>query len=146
MNDLHLRILNPGRKINTWRRKNPVKQGRIDYILISENLTNIIENVDIKSGYRSDHSVVVTDFRFNSFERGRGLWKFNSNLLHDKTYIDKVKQNIQDFDKQYSHDTATDIDHSSMLEILLMEIRGMTISYSSFKKRERDKVGKKTYQ
>lgn len=147
MNDLNLidyyRILNPGRKIYTWRRKNPVKQGRIDYILISENLTNIIENVDIKSGYRSDHSVVVTDFRFNSFERGRGLWKFNSNLLHDKTYIDKVKQKIQDFDSQYSHDTATDIDHSSMLEMLLMEIRGITISYSSFKKRERDKMEEK---
>jgi exonuclease III len=146
MNDLHLidyyRILNPGRKIYTWRRKNPVKQGRIDYILVSENLTNIIEKLDIKSGYRSDHSVVVSDLRFNSFERGRGLWKFNCNLLHDKTYVDKVKQKIKDFDQQYLQDTAMDIDCSSMLEILLMEIRGMTISYSSFKKREKDKEEK----
>ena len=92
MNDLNLvdyyRIINPDKKIYTWRRRNPVKQGRLDYILMSENFTNITQNSVIKSGYRSDHSIAVIDLKFNSFERGRGLWKFTSNLLHDKDYID----------------------------------------------------------
>ena len=146
MGDLNLvdyyRILNPEKRVYTWRRRNPVKQGRLDYILMSENFTNITENSVIKPGYRSDHSIAVIDLKFNSFERGRGLWKFNSNLLHDKDYIDKIKQKIREFEKQYPHDSAIDTDHSSLLEILLMEIRGMTISYSSFKKRERDKLEK----
>lgn len=68
MSDLCLidyyRILNPDKKAYTWRKRNPLKQGRLDYILISENLSNIVENVSIKSGYRSDHSAVVFEFKF----------------------------------------------------------------------------------
>lgn len=40
-------------------------------------------------------------------------------------------------------DPTIDADYSSVLEILLMEIRGVTIFYSTFKKRERDKIEKK---
>lgn len=32
--------------------------------MISENLSNIVEYVSIKSGYRSDHSAVVFKFTF----------------------------------------------------------------------------------
>lgn len=84
MSDLGLidyyRILNPDKKAYTWRKKHPFKQGRLDYILISENLSNIVENVSIKSGYRSDHSAVVFEFKFNTFLRGRGLWEFINNF------------------------------------------------------------------
>lgn len=48
-------------------KKNPFKQGRLDYILISENLTNIVEAVSIKSGYRSDHSVLMHEPKFYIF-------------------------------------------------------------------------------
>ena len=72
-----------------------MKQGRLDYFLISENLTDIVESMSIKSGYRSDHSAVICKFKFNTFVRGRGLWKFNNSLLYDKEYVDKVKQHIQ---------------------------------------------------
>lgn len=40
---------------------------------MSENFTNVVEDMYIKSGYRSDHSAVV-EFRLNTFEKGRGLW------------------------------------------------------------------------
>lgn len=142
MSDLGLidyyRILNPDKKIFTWRRKTPFKQGRLDYILISENLSNITETVSIKSGYRSDHSVVVYELKFNSFVRGKGLWKFNNNLLHDKIYVEKVKKLIVSVKDQYNNS----IDESAFLDILLMEIRGITISYSSYRKRENDKIEK----
>jgi hypothetical protein len=121
--------------------KTPFKQARLDYILISENFTNIVEDLLIKPGYRSDHSIVVVEFKFNSFERGRGLWKFNNLLLYDKVFVEKVKQQIQFVKEQYSQgsqDKISDIDDALFLETLLMEIRGMTISYSSYKKRERD--------
>lgn len=96
MNDLNLvnyyRILNPDKKVFTWRRKNPVNQGRLDYILTSDLFSNIVENFYIRPGYRSDHSSVLIELRFNSFERGCGLWKFNNNLLHDKIYVETVKK------------------------------------------------------
>ena len=79
MEDLQLldyyRILNPDKKVYTWRKKNPFKQSRLDYFLISDILSNLVENCTIKPRYRSDHSVVVLELRFNPFKRGRGLWK-----------------------------------------------------------------------
>ena len=114
---------------------------RLDYILISESLSNIVEKLSIKPGYRSDHSAVVIKLKFNKFTRGRGLWKFNNSLLTDKTYIDKVKETISKVHDQYQH-TDDNFNHSIFIEVLLMEIRSTTISYSSFKKKERDKIEK----
>lgn len=145
MDDLQLvdyyRVLNPGKKIFTWRKKTPLKQSRLDYILISNSLSNIVENFDIKSGYRSDHSIVVLELKFNPFERGRGLWKFNNSLLTDMVFIDKVKEIIDRVKSQYAYNADIhtcfnkDIDDSIFLEVLLMEIRGLSISHSSHKKK-----------
>ena len=71
-------------------KKNPLKQGRLDYLLISQSLSNIVENFSIKPGYKSDHSVVVMELKFNPFIRGHGLWKFNNSLLYDDVYFGKV--------------------------------------------------------
>lgn len=98
----------------------------------------MVETISIKPGYRSDHSAVLLELKFNKFVRSRGLWKFNNSLLTDKTYIEKVKQTIHKVQDQYLHDD--DINHSIFVEVLLMEIRSITISYSSFKKKERDKI------
>lgn len=59
---------------------------------MSENFTNVVKTMYIKTGYWSDHSAVSVELMLNDFERGRGLWKFN-NLLYDETYVDKVKNN-----------------------------------------------------
>ena len=142
MEDLQLldyyRILNPDKKAYTWRKKNPLKQSRLDYILISDSLSNLVENCTIKPGYRSDHSIVVIELKFNPFARGRGLWKFNNTLLTDKEYVTKVKETIQSVSNQYldavgsmNFTCKNGIDESLFLEVLLMEIRGVTISYSS---------------
>ena len=96
MDDLQLldyfRVLNPDKKAFTWRKKNLLKQNRLDYILISESLSNLVENIYVKPSYRSDHSAVVLEVKFNTFSTGRGLWKFNHSLLTYKNYVEKVKQ------------------------------------------------------
>lgn len=43
--------------------KSPLKLGRLDYILKSENFTNAVEDMNIKSGYQYDFSAVVVEFR-----------------------------------------------------------------------------------
>lgn len=149
MEDLQLldyyRVLHPDKKAYTWRKKNPLKQGRLDYFLISNSLSNLVENCVIKPGYRSDHSIVLLEIKFNPFKRGRGLWKFNNSLLTDKEYVSKVKETIHSVSSQYLENIGScdfqcknGIDESLYLEVLMMEIRGVTISYSAYKKKEKD--------
>ena len=121
---------------------------RLDYILISESLSNVIENFIIKPVYRSDHSAVILELKFNSFERGRGLWKFNNSILTDKICVDKVKETIERMKIQYDYSdnlyicsgNTKEVGDSLFLEVLLMEIRGLSISYSSYKKKEQGKM------
>lgn len=47
----YFKILNPGKKVFTWSKKNPLKQGRLDYILISESFSNFVESYILKPGY-----------------------------------------------------------------------------------------------
>ena len=84
------------------------------------------------------------ELKFNPFIRVHGLWKFNNSLLYDDVYVAKVKQTIQEVKKQYrKHSTKyfddpnymENVDDSILLEVLLMEIKGITISYSSYKKK-----------
>lgn len=70
--------------------------------MISENLSNAVEHFIIKPGYRSVHSAVILELKFNPFERGRGLWKFNNRLqITDKIYVDMVKKAIERVKIQY---------------------------------------------
>lgn len=120
---------------------------------VSENTLIYLKNCSVEPSYRSDHSMVVLDLEFHPFVRGKGLWKFNNSLLYDSEYIKTVKDKISDIKKQYAalvynfdnidiiniEDIHFRINMQLFLETLLMEIRGKTISYSSFKKRESEK-------
>ena len=73
--------------------------------------------MSLKSGYRSDHSAVIYEFKLNIFVRERGLWKYIFNLLHDKQYVNKVKQHdiVQLVRDQYERsldDSARERSHS----------------------------------
>ena len=135
----------------TWRKTNPIKQARLDFFLLSEILMHNVIDLEILPSYRSDHSTVVLSLRINDFVKGKGLWKFNVSLLKDKAYINTVKKYIYDTKEQYmlpvynrefvednnNNDTIQfTISHQLFLEMLLMEIRGKTISYSAYKKKK----------
>ena len=49
---------NPDCKRYTWRKANPLKHSRLDYLLLSDYLIWNFEEADILPGYRSDHSSV----------------------------------------------------------------------------------------
>ena len=46
----------------TWRQPSPLKQSRIDYFLVSEDMFALMENTKIMSGYRTDHSAIIVCF------------------------------------------------------------------------------------
>lgn len=116
----------------------------------SEHLVNSSCKVDIKPGYRTDHSAVTLTIVIVNERRGPGLWKFNDSLLEDDCYSNLVKSVIVDTLKQYAVPGYTDdfisnpqnfadiqlaISMKLFYETLLMMIRGETIRYSKRKAR-----------
>lgn len=152
-----LSLVDPFRELHeqmkryTWRKPTPLKQARLDFFLITENLMPSAQKVDILPSYRSDHSTVVLSIKINEFKKGSGLWKFNNSLLRDSEYITTIKNCINQVKEQYMipiynlefiqnnnyKDIQFTISDQLFLEILLTEIRGKTISYSAYKKKQK---------
>ena len=137
-------------------KKNPLKQARLDFFLISENLSPDLNSCDSELSYRSDHSPIRLKLNFNDFTKGKGLWKLNNSLLYDKQYISEVNNVISQTLKQYAlpiynleniENIPKDliqfqINDQLFFDVLLTEIRGKTISYSSYKKKISEKKEK----
>lgn len=78
----------------------------------------------------------------------KGTWKFNNSLLNDIEYVNLVKSCTRDTVEQYAinleeeniNNVSLSISDQLFWEILKLMIRGKTIAYSTFKKRERDKL------
>ena len=80
----------------TWRKRNPLKQARLDFFLVSSTMTDLIDKFDIKAGYRSDHSIISMDMVSNNFSIAKGIWKFNYSLLKNKEYLKLINEIIED--------------------------------------------------
>ena len=60
------------------------------------------------------------------YPRGPGFWKFNSSILEDDEYTEKLMFKIPHFINKYQ-----DLEgHGLLWELIKMEIRAFTISYS----------------
>lgn len=123
------RINNPVAITYIWSKKTPIKQARLDFFLISEELMSLLHSVSILPGYRTDHSIIELQLKFNNFTKGKGFWRFNNFLLRDPTYVQKVKDTIAKTEFEYREpgypvepEISTYIDDDLFLEILLMKI------------------------
>ena len=147
------RELHPTLKRYTWRRKTPLKQSRLDFFLVTESIVNSVKKSKIETGYRSDHSMVTLILAMDNFEHGKPLWKHNNSLLTDSEYLKIINAKIQDIKKQYNclpvynHDAIDEIPDEELqfvisdqlfLETVMMEIRGKSISYASYKKKTKN--------
>ena len=92
----------PKLKRYTWRKENPLKQARLDYFLISENIMQNVKSSKIEVGYRSDHSIVTLMSTFDGFMHGESYWKHNNLLLTDKEYLNIINKHITEPKKQYT--------------------------------------------
>ena len=149
------RDLHPNTQRFTWRRRNPVKQARLDLFLASSNILDIINTCEIRASYRSDHSMIELDLTINKFKQCKGLWKFNNSLLQYPEYVnlinsiieeEKLKYAIPVYNLQYLKNNFTNIemtiDHDLFLEMLLLQIRGETIKFATAQKSKMSKVEK----
>ena len=102
-----------------------------------------------RNSFMSDHSIISTNLQINEFQYSSGLWKHNNALLTELDYIDTINTKIEEIKKQYAlpvydrnhlkeipnSEIQFTINDQLFLETLLMEIRGKSISYGSFKKK-----------
>jgi exonuclease III len=102
------RILNPNLKRYTWRQgksKATLRQSRLDYWLISTHMIYNLSTVDIKPGFRSDHSLINIKFQGNTTsERGPSYWRFNANLLKNCEYVDYMNNRIDEIIQKYNEE------------------------------------------
>ena len=96
------RFFHPDIKRYTWRRQNPIKQARLDYFIVSKNLTDLIQSCTIKPSYRSDHFALELKLILDNFEKGKGIWRFNCGLLKDSEYLKMMNQLIGEVKMEYA--------------------------------------------
>ena len=93
-----LRVRNPDMKCYTWRRKTPFRQQRLDYFLISYQVQDQIDQVDVIPSIQSDHSTLklkICGAKCSS--EGPSYWKLNDSLLKDKVFTELMKSEIPKF-------------------------------------------------
>ena len=154
------RDTHPEARVYTWKKFNQDKMSRLDYFLISSSLLPYVVKTDIIPSFCSDHSGIELEIDFTRFKMGKGFWKFNKSLLKDPSYVLLIKNTIKRVVAQYAnfYENATEeilrqfydsscpsslqhtslkINPQSFLDVLLLEIRRVTISFSSKCKRQR---------
>ena len=88
---------------------------------------------DIIPSIYSDHSAIILGFNtLHEKYRGKGYWKFNSALLKDTVYTDRLSEKLKEWVEQYKMLNSKQV----QWEILKYEIRKFTIEYSKKIKRK----------
>ena len=78
-----------------WSQKSPRIFCRLDYWLISNNLSDFVKSTEIASAIRTDHDAISLEFgELENERKGPGFWKMNVSLLDDEEYINNVTEMI----------------------------------------------------
>ena len=135
------RVLNPMARKYTWRQgknKKNLRRSRIDFWVISTGLMYNMDKTLIEPGYGSDHSLIsLSLFKQTDVNQGPSFWKFNTSLLREKSYTDKVTLEIERLKVKYEYLA----DKGMKWDLIKMELRTGAISYSKFiAKNKRDNM------
>jgi len=122
----------------TWHCKKSKIFSRLDYWFISDHLANNVNKTDILPTINSDHSIIKLSVKLSTPKRGPSYWKFNSSLLKDKEFVNKLKAVIETSSKKHFHTNK-----NLMWELVKMEIRSATISYCKYKSKK-ERINKET--
>ena len=126
------RIQHPNTKKYSWHSSHtPPIFCRLDYFLISNNLTNSNKCSNIKAGYKTDHSLVSLIIDFHKVPRGPGYFKFNNSLLIDNEYKNIVKRSIAE-----TVQINSEANPNILWEVIKGNIRNEIIKFATNKKRK----------
>ena len=136
----------------SWKRNNQNTRSRLDFFLISENLTPFVTNASIsdKTGFKTDHFPVTITLNLQKIKSGTGFWKFSNALLQDTNWIRRTEKVIKDTILEYAKVLPDNIENlkfheyqyiesylnpHTFFDIILMKIRSNTIAYTAFLKK-----------
>ena len=89
------RVLHPDSKQFTWHSNSrPPIFCRLDYFLVSTNISNRIKKSNITTNIRSDHSLVYLVLETTKQRRGPGYFKMNNSVLTEEAYQIKIRKAI----------------------------------------------------
>ena len=89
------RSKNPDAKSFTWSQKSPPVFCRLDYWLISNNLSDFVELTETILAVQTDHDAISLELRKLEDElKGPGNWKMNCPLLDDEDYKEDIARMI----------------------------------------------------
>jgi len=125
------RVKHPTLREYTWRSGfPPYIYERLDYFITSASICNVTMDCMIKPGFRSDHRPVILDITPSDCIRGPGFWKMNNTLLSDIKYTEHIKKTIRD-----AIQDNNGCNPNLLLDTVKCRIRGATVKYSSYIKR-----------
>ena len=114
------------------RTKLGLVQSRLDLWLISVQLEYHVKCVKIAPGKSSDHSIISLELELmESHKRGKGLWKFNNDLLTDPIYVQLIKDTIGNIKDNMNFENK-----NTLWDYVKCEIRSQTIIYSTKKAKQ----------
>ena len=105
---------------------------RLDYFFVSDELQSFVENTEIIAAPSTDHSAICLNIQLlKDVNKGPSFWKFNNSLLHDNTYVEKVRELIKESQRNFESDRI--VSPRLRWELLKYEIRKTTIRFSKTK-------------
>ena len=86
--------------------------------------------MDIQTSIAPDQNTILLSLAWpNENPRGPGFWRFDNSLLEDKEYTTRILELYPHLRETYHYVN----DHQMFRELIKMEIRGITISFSKGK-------------
>ena len=125
---------------------NSNKKARLDYFIVANYLMDIIPEIKIRYGHRSDHSIIELKIHLSKFQRGPWTWKLNLSLLKTKSYVELINTKNEQTVEEYiipvynplnipTNKIILTIDDTLFLDTVLMKIRGISIHFGSKEKK-----------
>ena len=101
--------------------------------LVAQSFKSNIRTAEICSSISPDHKAIYLSVEINdAFHRGPGMWKFNNQLLEDENYVQLITGRLPRILAKYQEVES----HQLLWELIKMEFRSETISYSKAKHKE----------
>ena len=119
----------PSLKKYAWAPSTPLIQCRLDYLFISEFLTESAPSILVKGTFQGSLYK----------KRGRGFWKFNASLLEDIEFVTKVEEIL----KEGKIELNEVEDKSLIWDTIKAKIRGFCLKFSILRNREKNRKEKK---
>ena len=129
------RLRNPRVNRFTWFKSSPrIMMERIDFVLMSCNLTSFVIDADIDPTFMSDHSIPHVTLKDESTkDKGPGYWKLNVKHLEQSEFQEGIIDIVNECNEKYN-------DIWLRWEMIKMKCRGYAIKYGTRKKKARKNV------